>query len=278
MSIAPERIAELLPQTQCQQCGYQGCTPYAQALSRGDAALNLCTPGGQIVINDLAKLLHLPSIPPAEPERTNQLKSIAYINEAECIGCTACIRACPVDAIFGATKQMHTVIAAECTGCELCVTPCPVDCIRMQPVSDKWLPRSRTLTHKQSNDRFAAAAQAHNRFKHHTERRERLQKQKTAHINAARNKAAASASICSNPKRALNPAELIAKAMKRAQSQQAQRTVLDNQQDFQQQQIIKAQQQAAYRRAMRELQYGNQEQKAAALQWLQEYKRQQQTE
>lgn len=281
MSIAPERIAQLLPQTQCQQCGYSGCAPYALALSRGKAALNLCTPGGQSVINDLADLLHLPPLLPADINRASQSKSIAFIDESQCIGCTACIRACPVDAILGSTKQMHTVIKAECTGCELCVPPCPVDCIIMQPVSDQWLPRSRLLTNSSQNDRFAASEQARKRFEHHTERLNRLKQQRNSHTKKLNNKielTSASPVASTTQSRVLNSADLIARAMNLAQSKQAQRSVPDNQHDFQQQQIAKAQQQAAYRRAVRNLQYGNEEQKAEALLWLQNHKKQQKTE
>ena len=281
MSIAPERIAQLLPQTQCQQCGYSGCAPYALALSRGEAALNLCTPGGQSVINDLADLLHLPPLLPADINRASQSKSIAFIDESQCIGCTACIRACPVDAILGTTKQMHTVIEAECTGCELCVPPCPVDCIIMQPVSDQWLPRSRLLTSSSQNDRFAASEQARKRFEHHTERLNRLKQQRNSHTKKLNNKielTSASPVASTTKSRVLNSADLIARAMNLAQSKQAQRSVPDNQHDFQQQQIAKAQQQAAYRRAVRNLQYGNEEQKAEALLWLQNHKKQQKTE
>lgn len=281
MSIAPERIAQLLPQTQCQQCGYSGCAPYALALSRGEAALNLCTPGGQSVINDLADLLHLPPLLPADINRASQSKSIAFIDESQCIGCTACIRACPVDAILGTTKQMHTVIEAECTGCELCVPPCPVDCIIMQPVSDQWLPRSRLLTSSSQNDRFAASEQARKRFEHHTERLNRQKQQRNSHTKKLNNKielTSASPVASTTQSRVLNSADLIARAMNLAQSKQAQRSVPDNQHDFQQQQIAKAQQQAAYRRAVRNLQYGNEEQKAEALLWLQNHKKQQKTE
>ena len=281
MSIAPERIAQLLPQTQCQQCGYSGCAPYALALSRGEAALNLCTPGGQSVINDLADLLHLPPLLPADINRASQSKSIAFIDESQCIGCTACIRACPVDAILGTTKQMHTVIKAECTGCELCVPPCPVDCIIMQPVSDQWLPRSRLLTNSSQNNRFAASEQARKRFEHHTERLNLLKQQRNSHTKKLNNKielTSASPVASTTQSRVLNSADLIARAMNLAQSKQAQRSVPDNQHDFQQQQIAKAQQQAAYRRAVRNLQYGNEEQKAEALLWLQNHKKQQKTE
>ncbi len=138
-----EQIDALLPQTQCGQCGYPGCRPYAQAIAKGDV-INKCPPGGQTTINALADLLDVPA-PSLDAEHGEHLdvKRVAFIREDECIGCTKCIQACPMDAILGAAKQMHTVIADECTGCDLCVEPCPVDCIDMIPVeaslqSWKW--------------------------------------------------------------------------------------------------------------------------------------------
>ena len=130
-----ERIDNLLPQTQCGQCGYPGCRPYAEAIAGGDA-INKCPPGGQNTINSLADLLGVtaPSLDAEHGEET-VVKKVAFIREDECIGCTKCLQACPVDAIVGAAKQMHTVIADECTGCDLCVEPCPVDCIDMIPIS-----------------------------------------------------------------------------------------------------------------------------------------------
>lgn len=128
------QIDKLLPQTQCGQCGYPGCRPYAQAITDGDA-INKCPPGGQSTINALADLLDVeaPQLDVTHGEES-EVKKVAFIREAECIGCTKCIQACPMDAILGAAKQMHTVIADECTGCDLCVEPCPVDCIDMIPV------------------------------------------------------------------------------------------------------------------------------------------------
>lgn len=133
-----ERIDALLPQTQCGQCGYPGCKPYAEAISRGDD-INKCPPGGEPTINALADLLGREA-KPLDGE-AQEIPKVAYIREQECIGCTKCIQACPVDAILGAAKLMHTVIADECTGCDLCVDPCPVDCIDMlpRPVSEPWL-------------------------------------------------------------------------------------------------------------------------------------------
>jgi electron transport complex protein RnfB len=130
-----DQIDDLLPQTQCGQCGYPGCKPYANAIAHHDEAINRCPPGGQQTIEALADLLNREAIPLDEAHGTEaEHPTVAVIREAECIGCTKCIQACPVDAILGAAKQMHTVIASECTGCDLCVEPCPVDCIDMVPV------------------------------------------------------------------------------------------------------------------------------------------------
>jgi len=131
-----EQIDGLLPQTQCGQCGYPGCRPYAEAIANGDE-LNKCPPGGQATIDQLADLLGREAKPLDEAHGEEAQKTVAVIREDECIGCTKCIQACPVDAILGAAKQMHTVIADECTGCDLCVEPCPVDCIDMVPVATK---------------------------------------------------------------------------------------------------------------------------------------------
>lgn len=125
-----EQINDILPQTQCGQCGYPGCKPYAEAIANGDA-INKCPPGGEAGVKALADLLGREVIPLDEERGEEQPSRVAYIREDECIGCTKCIQACPVDAILGAPKLMHTVIIDECTGCDLCVEPCPVDCIDM---------------------------------------------------------------------------------------------------------------------------------------------------
>ena len=124
-----EQINALLPQTQCGQCGYPGCKPYAEAIANGDK-INKCPPGGQATIAALADLLDVEA-EPLDAVGGEKPRMVAFIREAECIGCTKCIQACPVDAIVGAARQMHTVIVDECTGCDLCVEPCPVDCIDM---------------------------------------------------------------------------------------------------------------------------------------------------
>lgn len=134
LSDLTERIDALLPQTQCRQCGYAGCRPYAEAISSGAADINRCPPGGNEVIAELAELLQRPPLPLDTRYGVTQAPAVALIDEAWCIGCTLCIQACPVDAIAGAAKVMHTVIAEECTGCALCIPPCPVDCIAMVPV------------------------------------------------------------------------------------------------------------------------------------------------
>ena len=124
-----EQIDRLLPQTQCGQCGYAGCKPYAAAIADGSADINQCPPGGEAGVKALARLLGRASKPLNPGNGIEKPKSVALIREPECIGCTKCIQACPVDAIIGAPKSMHVVIAELCTGCELCIPPCPVDCI-----------------------------------------------------------------------------------------------------------------------------------------------------
>ncbi len=128
-----EQIDAILPQTQCGQCGYPGCRPYAEAIAKGDA-INKCPPGGESTIGILADLLGREAISLDAEHGEIKPKTVAYIREEECIGCTKCIQACPVDAILGAAKQMHTIITDECTGCDLCLDPCPVDCIDMLPI------------------------------------------------------------------------------------------------------------------------------------------------
>ena len=130
-----DQIDEILPQTQCGQCGYPGCKPYAEAIANGDE-INKCPPGGESTIKKLADLMGVEPKPLDAAHGEEDTKKVAFIREDECIGCTKCIQACPVDAILGAAKLMHTVIAQECTGCDLCVEPCPVDCIDMLPIEE----------------------------------------------------------------------------------------------------------------------------------------------
>ncbi len=130
-----DRIEDLLPQTQCTKCGYPACRPYAEAVADGSAGYNQCPPGGAEGVARLAALLGRPVIPINPVHGAERERPVAFIDEAACIGCTLCIQACPVDAIVGAAKQMHTVVAELCTGCDLCVAPCPVDCIAMIPAT-----------------------------------------------------------------------------------------------------------------------------------------------
>jgi electron transport complex protein RnfB len=131
-----DRIEDLLPQTQCTKCGYDGCRPYAEAIAAGAADINQCPPGGAEGVSRLAALTGRKVIPINPVNGVERPRAVAYIDEALCIGCTLCIQACPVDAIVGAAKQMHTVLPDLCTGCDLCVHPCPVDCIVMYPVTE----------------------------------------------------------------------------------------------------------------------------------------------
>lgn len=133
-----EKIDALLPQTQCGQCGFPGCKPYAKAIADGKADINQCPPGGQEGVEKLAELLGTEAKPLNAEHGEQSLPQVAFIIEDQCIGCTKCIQACPVDAILGTNRKMHTVIASECTGCRLCVEPCPVNCIIMKPLQNPW--------------------------------------------------------------------------------------------------------------------------------------------
>jgi Na+-translocating ferredoxin:NAD+ oxidoreductase subunit B len=126
-----EKINELLPQSQCGQCGFPGCGPYAEAIANGSAEINACPPGGEATMISIAQLMGIEPVSMGD-EAEKALPAVAFIREEECIGCTMCLKACPVDAIIGSTRLMHTVIVDECTGCKACVEPCPVDCIEMK--------------------------------------------------------------------------------------------------------------------------------------------------
>ncbi|GGH61809.1 hypothetical protein GCM10010975_25880 [Comamonas phosphati] len=128
-------IDAVLPQTQCTRCGYPDCAAYAQAIAQGDAAINQCPPGGAQGIDRLAAITGQPAMPLSAEHGVKAPRMLAVIDEAWCIGCTLCIKACPTDAILGANKRMHTVINAHCTGCELCIPACPVDCIQLENAS-----------------------------------------------------------------------------------------------------------------------------------------------
>jgi electron transport complex protein RnfB len=155
-------IDAILPQTQCTQCGFPGCRPYAEAIAAGEADIERCPPGGDDGGRRLAALLGRPAKPLDRRYGESLPPRVAVIDEAACIGCTKCIAACPVDAIVGASKLMHTVLAAWCTGCELCVPPCPVDCIALAPVTALPAPDLSRARHDQRAARLArdAAEQA----------------------------------------------------------------------------------------------------------------------
>lgn len=182
------RIDALLPQTQCRQCGYAGCRPYAQAIADGHAAINRCPPGGEAVIGRLARVTGRTFQALDTSCGTHKPRQLALIDETRCIGCTLCIQACPVDAILGAPKLMHTVIAEQCTGCELCIPPCPVDCIAMEDAP--WtiaerLARKPAAIQDASRRRFEARNQrlVRNRRK----QRERLAAKAAAKLTALDN-------------------------------------------------------------------------------------------
>ncbi|MEY4641714.1 MAG: electron transport complex subunit RsxB [Pseudomonadota bacterium] len=177
-----DTINALLPQTQCTRCGYQGCKPYAQALAEGDA-INKCPPGGAVTIQALSALLHTEVLPLDPAHGVEGRRTVAFIREAECIGCTKCIQACPVDAILGSAKLMHTVLANECCGCDLCVAPCPVDCIdtvlATQVVEHEWAGlRRRAVQYKARYDfRQARLAEEKTADEHHRAERAALAQQ-----------------------------------------------------------------------------------------------------
>ena len=174
-----EQINALLPQTQCGQCSFKGCRPYADAIAARLADINQCPPGGDEGIRDLADLLGV-AFKPLNPEFGQyKPKSVAFIIEQDCIGCIKCLAVCPVDAILGAAKFMHTVIADECTGCELCIAPCPVDCIIMQPLANQEISRAEKLA-KARHAKRRYEAQLSRKEQEATEKAERLKKQKAA--------------------------------------------------------------------------------------------------
>jgi electron transport complex protein RnfB len=180
-----DRIDALLPQTQCEQCGYHGCRPYAEAIARGEAEINQCPPGGAAGIAKLAALLGRPPLPLNPAHGVEKPRMLARVIEADCIGCTKCIQACPVDAIVGAAKLMHTVITDDCTGCELCVPACPVDCIVLEPMP----PAQVDAAH-------ADAARAH--FRRREARLARERAERDAEL-AARKSAADASGTRANP-------------------------------------------------------------------------------
>jgi len=155
MTTLADRIDDLLPQTQCTRCGYEACRPYAEAVAVGEAEIDRCPPGGEAGIAKLAILLGRNTRRLDASVGAAQAPQVAVIDEAACIGCTKCIQACPVDAIVGASKRMHTVIAEHCTGCELCLPPCPVDCIILAPVTDFPPASASRERHARRHERLA---------------------------------------------------------------------------------------------------------------------------
>lgn len=200
-----DRIDAILPQTQCGKCGYSACRPYAAAIACKEADINLCPPGGEEGIRELAGLLGV-EFKPFGKDVILKSPSVAFIDENLCIGCTLCMQACPVDAISGASKQMHTIIASLCTGCELCVAPCPVDCISMLPLTADMCETARANKH-------AIAKAVRNRYQFRIERSERDKRGKAEKL-AQKEKAAANA-----PK--TDAQALIQAAMERARAQAA---------------------------------------------------------
>ncbi len=171
-----EQLDAILPQTQCRECGYAGCKPYAEAMVKGEADINLCPPGGVTTLQKLAQLLQRDATPYInELKQKYRTPSIALIDEDLCIGCVKCIKACPVDAIVGAPKLMHTVIKAECSGCELCVPACPMDCIHME-----------TLPERSANEQRNKSQQWRKRYYAHLTRLEQDEEIKQQRLIAAK--------------------------------------------------------------------------------------------
>lgn len=195
-----QRIDALLPQTQCGKCGHPGCKPYAEGIASGES-INKCPPGGSETIAALADLLKVPVLE-LDTSRGSAPAQIAYIREAECIGCTKCIQACPVDAIVGAAKLMHTVIVDECTGCDLCVAPCPVDCIEMRPLPlATVLPIVGGLAFSLEEQRARAIKRnrARRRFEQRNARLQREEQQKVTERQARAQRAAQPSEVTVNP-------------------------------------------------------------------------------
>ena len=206
-----EEIDSILPQTQCRRCGYSGCLPYAEAIAEGRADINQCPPGGDDGIRRLAVLLDKRPIPLNPVHGSYQPCTVAMIDEEACIGCTLCIQACPVDAIVGAAKQAHTVIADECTGCELCLAPCPVDCIRMTPgkIADAGAPDGYAGRNDGSRHRGDASADhARARYRNRLQRLEREKRENDVRLAQAEAVTVADVSARNDPKKAAIQAAL----------------------------------------------------------------------
>jgi len=206
-----DRIEDLLPQTQCTKCGYDGCRPYAEAIARGDANYNQCPPGGHEGIVRLAGLLERPVISLNPENGQERPRPLAVIDENICIGCTLCIQACPVDAIVGAPKQMHTVVVSLCTGCDLCVAPCPVDCIEMVSVTG-----TATGWQAWSQEQADAARARHDRRLARVAHEQAAAEQRSAERLAARPAAAPTASATPLDEAAEKKRAVIQAALERA--------------------------------------------------------------
>ncbi|MEJ2478597.1 MAG: electron transport complex subunit RsxB [Acidihalobacter sp.] len=214
-----DRIDALLPQTQCGQCDYNGCRPYAEAIASGEADINQCPPGGEEGIRALARLLGRTPKPLNTRHGEHKERAVARIDETVCIGCTLCIQACPVDAILGAAKLMHTVIEDECTGCELCLPPCPVDCISMEQPTPEV--RLRPLLHSRRGQERRRADRARQRFNARQQRLAEERRQKEARL--ARKKQVSKASVEDPRKAAIQAAIERTRAKKRAAAEAAAR-------------------------------------------------------
>lgn len=212
------QIDAILPQTQCTKCGFSGCAPYALALAEGQTAHDRCPPGGAEGIARIARILHREPIPLDPACGTERARARALIDESVCIGCTLCIQACPVDAIVGAAKLMHTVVAELCTGCELCVAPCPVDCIEMLPVSG-----TATAWQAWSPQQAAQARARHEARKARLAREEQLRVQRRTAAHAAPSSASGTevAPIADDAAAQRKKQEIIAAAMARARLRRA---------------------------------------------------------
>ena len=213
-----DQIEDLLPQTQCTKCGYQGCRPYAEAIAAGAADINQCPPGGIEGVARLAGLLGRKVIPLNPVHGYERPRPVAFIDEALCIGCTLCIQACPVDAIVGAAKQMHTILPSLCTGCDLCVAPCPVDCIVMYPVTDDC-----TGWNAWTQEQAAGARERHD-FRTLRLRREREENDARLAAKAVEKMKAVTAEVTNTPQEIAEKERkraIIAAAMERARAKAA---------------------------------------------------------
>ena len=212
-----DQIEDLLPQTQCTKCGYPACRPYAEAIANGEAPINQCPPGGMEGVRRLASLTGHPVIPINPANGVERPRPVAFIDESLCIGCTLCIQACPVDAIMGAAKQMHTILPSLCTGCDLCVAPCPVDCISMVPVTETtgWAAWSQEA---------ADAARARHDFRSLRLRREREENDARLAAKALEKMKAVTAEVTNTPEELAEKERkraIIAAAMERARQRAA---------------------------------------------------------